>query len=135
MVVKKGNGTVRLCTDFSTDLNKVLELHQFILPNSENIFATLGGGTIFSHIDLPDAYFQIEVNDETKKLLVINTHMGFFQYNRLPFGVSLAPAIFQKIMLQMGCLESYLDNILNSTRNQTEHLERLRQVCTCLSRF
>ena len=66
VVVKKGNGTLRLCADFSTGLNKALELHRFPLPNPEDIFAALGEGTIFSHIDLLDAYFQIEVDDETK---------------------------------------------------------------------
>ena len=66
VVVKKGNGALRLCADFSTGLNKALELHQSPLPSPEDIFATLGEGTIFSHIDLSDAYFQIEVDDETK---------------------------------------------------------------------
>ena len=57
----------------------------------------------------------------------------------MSFGVSSAPAIFQKIMSQMVAglpvVLAYLDNILISTRNQTEHLERLCQVCTRLSRF
>ena len=79
------------------------------------------------------------MNGETKKLLLINTHMGLFQYSRLPFGVSSAPAIFQENMSRMVAglprAVPYLDNILISTRSQTEHLERLCQVCTRLSRF
>ena len=56
VVVKKGNGALRLCADFPTGLNKALELHQFPLPNQEDIFAALGGGTVFSHTNLSDAY-------------------------------------------------------------------------------
>ena len=57
----------------------------------------------------------------------------------MPFGVSSALAIFQKIMSQivtelLGVI-AYLDDILILTRNRTEHLERLCQVCTGLSRF
>ena len=78
VVVKKGDTMLKLCADFSTDLNKTLRLHQFPLPNLEDIFAAFGEGTLFSHTDLSNAYFQIKVNDETKKLPVMNTHMGLF---------------------------------------------------------
>ena len=41
-------------------------------------------------------YLQLELDDESKKLVTINTQKGLFQYNRLPFGVSAAPSIFQR---------------------------------------
>ena len=65
--------------------------------------------------------------------------MGLFQYSRLPFGVSSAPAIFQENMSRMVAglprAVPYLDDILISTRSQTEHLERLCQVCTRLTQL
>ena len=46
----------------------------------------------------------------------VNTHRGLFQYNRLPFGVSSAPAIFQRTMdslLQgLSHVTAALDDIL-----------------------
>lgn len=41
---------------------------------------------------------KLPLSDESKQYVVINTHKGLFQYNRLPFGVSSAPAIFQRFM-------------------------------------
>ena len=43
---------------------------------------------------------QIEL-DESKQFLAINTHKGLYRFNRLPYGVASAPAIFQKVMDQV----------------------------------
>ena len=56
---------------------------------------------------------------------------GLFQYTRLPYGVSTAPAIFQSVMdriLQGLPVACYLDDILVAGRNKQEHDQRLEQV-------
>ncbi|EYC02822.1 hypothetical protein Y032_0097g2957 [Ancylostoma ceylanicum] len=99
------------------------------LPVPEDIFATLNGGAVFSQIDLSDAYLQVELSDESKKMVVINTHRGLFQYNRLPFGIKTAPGIFQQIMNTMIAglrgVATYLDDILVCGRTEQEHMENL----------
>ena len=35
------------------------------------------------------------MEEDYKKYLTINTHMGLFQYNRIVFGITSAPAIWQ----------------------------------------
>lgn len=54
--VLKQDGRVRICGDFKLTTNKVTELEQYPLPNIEDIFAQLYGGTCFSKLDLRDAY-------------------------------------------------------------------------------
>lgn len=61
---------------------------------TEDIFTWLAGGLVFTKLDLAQAYLQLPVDDYSKPLLVINTPKGLFRYNRLPYGVSVAPAIF-----------------------------------------
>jgi hypothetical protein len=78
MVVKKPDGSTRLCVDYSTGLNDALQLHQHPLPVPEDIFATLNVGQVFSQIDLSDAYLQVEFNDESKQLRNINRHRGVY---------------------------------------------------------
>ena len=83
--VPKPNGNVRICGDFKVTLNPVLEVDKYPLPRTDDIFASLSQGQMFSKIDLKDAYLQMEVDDSTKELLTINTHKGLFRYTRLAY--------------------------------------------------
>ncbi|EGT42489.1 hypothetical protein CAEBREN_28442 [Caenorhabditis brenneri] len=98
------------------------------LPTSEDIFGRLQG-KVFSQIDLRDAYLQVELDDESQKLAVINTHLGLFRYKRMAFGLKTAPAIFQKIMDKMISgipgVAAYLDDLIVATDTVEEHREIL----------
>ncbi|CAD6192731.1 unnamed protein product [Caenorhabditis auriculariae] len=130
--IKKASGKIRVCSDFSTGLNSALEDEEYPLPTSEEIFANLNGGSVFTQIDLSDAYLQVELDPESQPYAVINTHKGLFQYKRLPFGIKTAPAIFQKIMDKMitglNGVAVYLDDIIVVGRSQAEHRENVRKV-------
>ena len=56
VVVKKANGTLPICADFSTGLNAALEMHQFPLPVPEDVFTKLNGGKYFAKHDFSDTY-------------------------------------------------------------------------------
>ena len=75
----------------------------------------------FSKIHLSDAYLQIPVKEECSKLLRINTHRGLYKFERLPFGVKVVWAIFQKIMDSMlsdlDFADAYLHDILMNSQN------------------
>ena len=51
------------------------------------------------------AYQQLSLDEELKAYLVTNTHRGLYRYNRLPFGLSSEPGIFQLV------IESLLNGI------------------------
>ena len=129
VAVKKKNGRIRLCADFSTGLNDALQLHQHPLPTAEDVFTKLNGGQLFTQIDFAEAYLQVEVDEESKEMLTINTHRGLFRYNRLPFGVKSAPGIFQQIMDAMICglkgVAAYLDDVIVTGRTDAEHRQNL----------
>lgn len=129
VVKQKKNGSIRICGDFSTGLNDALHDHHHPLPLPEDIFAKLNGSTIFSHIDLSDAFLQIEVDDKSSELLIINTHVGLFKYNRLTFGIKTAPTIFQEIMDKMIAglrgVVCYMDDIFVCGSTKQIHDENL----------
>ncbi|CAC5423728.1 Uncharacterized protein K02A2.6 [Mytilus coruscus] len=91
--VMKSNGTIRICGDFKTTVKNMLNLDQYPLPRTDEIFATLAGGQKYTKLDIRNAYLHMEVDDESKPLMTINTHKGLYRYNRMLFGIELAPAI------------------------------------------
>ena len=130
--VLKKDGSIRICGDYKVTINQASQVDSYPLPRIDDLFASLAGGKKFSKLDLAHAYQQIQLDDVSKKLVAINTHKGLFQYNRLPFGASAAPSIFQRTMetLLQGlpgvCL--YLDDILITGQSDQEHLTNLSAV-------
>ena len=132
VAIPKSAGGVRICGDFKVTINPVLKVDQYPLPRIEDIFSNLAGGERFTKLDLRQAYLQMEVSDESKQYLTVNTHKGLYQWNRLMFGVASAPAIWQrtidKILQGLPGTQCILDDMIITGRNDDEHLENLRNV-------
>ena len=140
--VPKKDGTVRLCGDFKVSINPKLHVDQYPLPRFDDIFSTLAGGQRFSKIDLRQAYLQMEVEEESKKLLTINTSQGLFKHNRLVFGVASAPAIWQRTIDQVldgnhgiPGTKCILDNMVVTEETDGEHLRSLEMVLKWLHEY
>nr|XP_061795480.1 uncharacterized protein K02A2.6-like [Nerophis lumbriciformis] len=137
--VPKKNGGIRTCGDFKVTLNPVLCVEQYPLPLIDDLFAGLSGGQKFSKIDLNQAYLQMHVDEESREWLTINTHKGLFRYCRLPFGITSAPALFQRAMDQilsgLPGVQCYLDDILCTGANDEEHLRNLDAVLKRLRQY
>ena len=135
--IVKGNGQLRLCGDYKITVNPALLMDRYPLPKPQDIFASLAGGQRYSKLDLRQAYLQCEVDEASKEVLTLNTHKGLYKMNRLNFGVSSAPSIWQQRMDQilqgLPYCHCILDDIIVSGRNDTEHLQILDQVCQRLS--
>ena len=130
--VLKGDGTIRICGDYRLTVNQVCPLNSYPVPRIDDLFATLGGGKVFSKLDMRNAYNQLLLSDESKPLTTINTHRGLFQYTRLCFGIASAPAIFQRTVEELlkgiPGVVVFLDDILCSGRTHMEHEGRLCEV-------
>ena len=137
--VPKKNGRFRICGDYKVTLNQALDVDQYPLPKPDDLFATLAGGKQFSTLDLSQAYTQVPLDDESAKLVAIHTHRGLYKYNRLPFGVASAPAMFQKltdtVLRDIPHVICYLDDILVTGTNEEEHLRNLESVFERLRQF
>ena len=109
------------------------------MPKAEDIFSTLSGGKKFTKLDLSQAYLQLALDEESQKLTTIYTHKGLFRYTRLPYGIASAPAIFQmtmdKILQGLNGISCYLDDILVTGKDDTEHLNNLQKVFERLQEY
>jgi hypothetical protein len=132
VTVLKPDGSVRLCADFKITINSELQVHSHPFPTVQDIFAKLHGGEKFTKLDMSRTYNQIELDEDSQNLCVINTHKGLRKYTRLMFGVAPAPMHFQRRMDQIlsGCKGAgwYIDDIIVTGRNDKEHLANLNAV-------
>ncbi|XP_051962904.1 uncharacterized protein K02A2.6-like [Xyrauchen texanus] len=132
-VIKKG-GNVRICGDFKITVNPALCAEHYPLPRIEDLFASLAGGQRFSKLDLSHAYLQVPVHEDSRKYLTITTHKG----NRLPFGITSAPSIFQRVMEQvlqgLSSVHCFLDDILVTGKDNAHHLANLEAVLSRLEK-
>lgn len=85
------------------------------------------------------AYLQLEVAEQDKELLTINTHKGLYRCNRLIYGIASAPAIWQRtienILRDIPGVIIFLDDIKIAGRDEIEHFEHLEKVLQRLSKF
>ena len=137
--VPKADGTVRICGDYKVTINQHLKVDHYPMPKAEDIFSTLNGGKKFTKLDLSQAYLQLALDEESQKLTTIHTHKGLFRYTRLPYGIASAPAIFQmtmdKILQGLNGVSCYLDDILVTGIDDTEHLNNLQKVFERLQEY
>ena len=130
--VLKKNGKMRLYGDYKITINQAAPTEIYPLPRAEELHANLARGKCFTKLDMSNAYLQLPLDDDSKQYVTVNTHEGLFQYNRLPFGISSAPAIFQrhmKTLLQgLKGVAVYIDDILVTGPTLEEHLQNLEKV-------
>ncbi|XP_011883701.1 PREDICTED: uncharacterized protein K02A2.6-like, partial [Vollenhovia emeryi] len=130
VVVPKPNRRVRITGDLKNTVNS--HVTQYPLATPEQIFHTVSGSNIFSKLDGNNAYHQMEVEEECKKFLVVNTHRGLYQYNVLPQSIASSPAIFQefadKMLQDVRGTSTYIDDTLAGGKSEKEHLQILRRI-------
>ena len=129
--VPKGDGGKHLVIDYRA-LNKVTRKFTWPMPKVEDIFSKLNGATYFSTLDLHAGYHHIPLDKPSIPKTTFNSPFGKFEYIKVPFGLTLAPAYFQELMT--GILKdfpftiTYLEDIIIFSRTPQEHLSHIRMV-------
>lgn len=131
LLVKKKDGSFRLCTDFRK-LNLKSIPDSFPIPNITELVDNLGNATLFSTMDLCSGFFQMKIDPKDTHKAAFVTEQGLYEWTRMPFGMRNAPNSFQRLMeivlsgLKPLQIAVYLDDIIvASTGSIEEHLEKL----------
>ena len=81
---------------------------------------------------MSQAYQQLLLDESSRQYVVINTHKGLFRYSRLPFRVSSAPGIFQRVMENLlqdiPRVVVYIDDVLITGPDESGHMVALEEV-------
>ncbi len=109
------------------------------MPTLDELLDKAGGCGALSTLDLTAGFHQLEVAEEDRDITTFGSPWGTYKFNRMPFGLKNAPAIFQQAV--DGVLASvndvsgcYIDDVLIYTKTWDEHLVALRRVLACLSK-
>lgn len=136
VIAPKANGSLRICGDYRLTVNKVATPYQYPLPRVEELLSKLTGATVFSKIDLKSAYNQLPLDDTSRQYLTVNTHRGLLKPNRLSFGYSSAPALFQQtletLLAGIPGVGVFLDDVVVSGADAGSHNTALRAVLSRL---
>jgi len=131
IMVKKKGGEWRICIDFRR-VNEVTIKDSYPLPLIEDMFNKLGKATIFTTIDLQTGYMNIEVEEKAKPVTSFITDNGLFEFNKMPFGLTGAPATFQRSMnlmlFDMPQAMVYIDDIIVFSKDFATHLLDVEEV-------
>ena len=96
----KKNGKTRLVIDYRK-LNK-LKIHEsHLFTQIWDEIQSLTGSELFSQLDLNIGYYQILVKPSERYNTAFVTHKGHYEFNRMPFGLTSAPRIFQRAMINI----------------------------------
>ena len=84
---EKESEDVRVCGDFSVKYNAYADVETYPMPQIEDMHSALRGCTVFSVLDIKQAYHQTPIAQKSQRDLTINTHIGLFTLKRLPNGI------------------------------------------------
>jgi len=119
-------------------LNLITEKDAHPLPRMNESITRFHGMTHFTTLDLKSGYWQIPIDQNSKAKTAFSSRYGHFQWNVLPFGLTNAPAAFQRRMirilskyLDIFCVV-YLDDILIYSKSAEEHEKHVRIVLKAL---
>jgi len=137
LFVKKKDGTLRLCIDYSK-LNKVMVKNRYHLSRTDDLFDQLKGAVVFSKIDLRSGYHKVHIKEEDIYKIALRTRYGHYEFVVVPFGLAIAPTTFMCLINSVLCpyldkfVVVFIDDILIYSKNEEAHAENLKIVLILL---
>lgn len=133
--IRKRNGKIRLIIDYRK-INKVIIPDNFPFPDMHKEIRAIPQSNFFSKIDLTMGYHQLKVREESQQYTSFVTQFGQFEYRRVPFGLTNAPRVFQRVMVQLFVkipfVKVFLDDILIFSKTREEQYMHLEEVLTII---
>lgn len=96
-LTSKSDGTFRFILNLK-ELNKFIPSFHFKMEDIRTVAKLLSKNCFMATIDLKEAYFLVPIDNDSKKFLRFKFNKEIFEFQCLPFGLSLAPFVFTKLM-------------------------------------
>lgn len=136
-IIPKKNNAVRVVNDYRA-MNKHIQREVHILPDVKDCLASLHGNSIFTVMDLKDAFWTCPLAEESRQYTAFLTPDGLYQYCRVPQGMKTSTAVFCRFVDRMlGAMKwthvlTFVDDLLIFSNDMDTHLDIIERVCTKL---
>ena len=116
-----------------------------MIPTAQDVISQLGGKTIFTVLDQKDSYWQVPLTPETAKLFTFNTPFGWYNFQRMPFGICSVSEVLQKRNYQVfgdiPGVHIIADDMIIAAKTEQEHdaiprkvMERVKASNICFNK-
>lgn len=132
VIIEKKYKNIRICLD-PKPLNEAIKRPKnMLIPTLDKITERMSNKEYFTVLDLKEGFWHVKLNEESGKLCMFSTPFGCYKFNRLPFGLNMAPGYFQKINNDnFGDIEGltvYFDDLLIAAETEEKHDMMLEKV-------
>ncbi|KAI3686448.1 hypothetical protein L1987_80124 [Smallanthus sonchifolius] len=131
--LKKKDETFRRCINYR-ELNKLTIKNRYPLPRVDDLFDQLQGPVSILKIDLRSGYPQLKIKEEDIPKTTFRTRYGHYEFLVMPFGLTIAPAVFMDLMNRVCRLYLdkfvivFIDDILIYSQTKEEHEHHLKSI-------
>ena len=130
VIVRKPGAEPRLCIDYRV-INQRLIRPACPMKDTRTIIRNLEGNKYFGTLDLRSGFHQIKLTDDSCKYTAFATHIGLYEFLKLPFGIAIAPQEFQRIMSNIlygvHGVDVYVDDVIIAARTAEEFVSRVEE--------
>ena len=133
VVVPKPDDTLRICVNYQA-LNDQMEKDPYPVPSLNSIMVKLRTGRWFTKLDLQSAYWEIKLEEATKRKTAFIIDQGLFQWTVLPMEMKNSGAVFQRalddILSGLHYVTAYADDVCVFTAEDDleVHMQQVEQV-------
>ena len=132
-LVKKSNGSWRPVSDFRLLNNQLVDNH-WPLPYIRDLLDRLHGKQLFSAWDLRSGFYNLVLEPSSRHLTAFNVLGSTYQFVRLPQGIKISPAIFQRVIEEIAGelvpkeVSVYLDDLICYSENEEDALKVIESI-------
>ena len=126
ILVKNPGGGLRFCVDYRR-LNEISRKDNYPIPHIDETLRTIAAAKYISKVDVISAFHRIRVKDGDEWKTAFNTCFGLYEWLVTPFGLTGAPATFQRYINWLLrdeldiCCSAYIDDVVIYNDTQKEH--------------
>lgn len=134
LVVKKKDGTNRLCIDFRKLNTKIIK-DRYPLPIIEEVLERFCSARVFTTLDLRNGFFHVDIDEASVKYTAFVTPSGHYEFLKAPFGLCNSPSVFQRYvntvlreLIRDNVVVVYMDDLIIASKDEEENLKKIKRV-------